>query len=134
MRRIRSKRIALVSEVQARKWKIEANTSYLLQLGQEFGLGTGVREFQFAKELKRRFMADIAWPPFKILMELEGGVYSNGRHVRGAGYEADCVKYSLASILGYTLIRVTYGMIERGEACELLRMAVQFRYNGKEKK
>jgi very-short-patch-repair endonuclease len=123
IRKPRKTRIVLQGEEQAKKWKIESTTLYLQQLGYEVGLGEGIREFQFAKCLKRRYAADLAWPGHKILLELEGGVYSNGRHVRGKGYEDDCEKYSLASILGYTLIRVTYGMIETGKALELIQMA-----------
>lgn len=105
--------------------QIEANTEYLLSLGAEFGLGLGVREFRFARAVGREYRADVAWPGFRLLVELEGGVYSRGRHVRGPGYEDDCEKYSLASIMGFTLIRVTYRMVDDGRAYNLMRMAAE---------
>lgn len=111
--------------------RIEAYTIYLLDLGLELGLGVGVREYKFAACLGRKFASDLAWPGRHILLELEGGVYTRGRHTRGAGYESDCEKYSLASILGFTLIRVTYGMIQSGKAYDLLRLAADNHRNGR---
>lgn len=100
---------------------------YLIRLGEDFGLGKGVTEFQFAKSIKRLFRADIAWPDQMLLLEIDGGSFVTGGHNRGAGFEGDCEKYSLASILGFTLIRVTYHMIDNGKAAELLLMASQKR-------
>lgn len=117
----------------SQRLKIESYTQYLLDLGSELGLGAGVREYPFAKCIKRKFMADVAWPGRGILMELEGGAFIRGRHTRGKGYEADCEKYSLASILGFTLIRCTYGMVDSGKARELLVLAVSNHKNGKGK-
>jgi very-short-patch-repair endonuclease len=82
------------------------------------------RQVRFArKEVKRNWSADFAYPALRILIEVEGGVYSNGRHVRGAGYTEDCRKYNWASMLGWTLIRVTGKMVETGEALDFIEEA-----------
>lgn len=99
-----------------------AETLLLIQYGQELGLGSAVPEFKFAAALKREFRADIGYPQEHLLIELEGGNWTRGRHTRGQGYEKDCEKYSIASILGYTLIRVTYGMIQDGRAYQLMKL------------
>ena len=70
-------------------------------------------ECEFKFHPRRRWRADRAWPHLKLLVEVEGGIWTGGRHVTGAGYEADCVKYGEAAILGYRVIRVTRGMIDR---------------------
>lgn len=65
------------------------------------------REFPFGESESRRFRFDRAWPEQGVAVELEGGVYSGGRHVRGKGFEGDCEKYNLAEGLGWRLFRFT---------------------------
>ena len=63
----------------------------------------------------RRWRFDFAWPELKIAIELEGGVYSRGRHTRGKGYEQDCEKYNQAVLHGWRVlrfVRVDSSMIE----------------------
>lgn len=38
---------------------------------------------------------------------MEGGVWTNGRHTRGAGFLADVSKYNRAAVLGWRLLRCT---------------------------
>lgn len=72
-----------------------------------YHLPPGESEYHFAKEAGRAFRFDRAWPTKRVAVELEGGVYSGGRHVRGKGYETDCEKYGLATSLGWRLFRFT---------------------------
>lgn len=69
-----------------------------------------VKEYKFAK--KRKFRADYAFVDAKVLVEIEGGIFTNGRHVRGMGYHKDCSKYNLAQELGYVVLRYTVKHIE----------------------
>lgn len=64
----------------------------------------------------RRFRADFCWSARRVVCEVEGGVWTGGRHGRGAGYTADCEKYSLMAIAGWTVIRVTAEHIRSGQA------------------
>jgi hypothetical protein len=45
-----------------------------------------------------------------VLIELEGGAYTQGRHTRGSGFVEDCFKYNTAAMLGYSVIRIATGM------------------------
>lgn len=63
------------------------------------------REYKFAPGRKWRF--DFAWPEQKVAVEIEGGIWSHGRHVRGSGFSADCEKYNAAASLGWRVLRVT---------------------------
>ncbi len=65
------------------------------------------REYLFAKELGRRWRFDCAWPDKKAAAELEGGVWTRGRHVRGKGFEGDCDKMNAATLLGWRVLRLT---------------------------
>lgn len=87
------------------------------------GLEPPVREYRFAKPRRWRF--DFAWVDRKLAFEVEGAVWTGGRHTRGAGYSKDCEKYSTAAALGWRVIRATTQQVESGEALRLLRMAVE---------
>lgn len=62
------------------------------------------KEFRFHPT--RRWRADFAHLPSRTLIEIEGGIYVNGRHNRGAGFAADLEKYLEASLSGWHVIRL----------------------------
>ncbi len=64
-----------------------------------------VREFRFHPT--RMWRSDYALPDKKILIEIEGGAWSGGRHTRGKGFIADMEKYNAAAMLGYRILRYT---------------------------
>ena len=78
------------------------------------GLPEPEREYRFAPP--RRFRADFAYPERKLLIEVEGGVWTRGRHTRGAGYTSDAEKYNLATVKGWRVLRFTGDMIKDGSA------------------
>ena len=85
-----------------------------------------VREFYFAAPRKWRadFMVAATWEqriPPAYLIEVEGGIWSKGRHVRGKGYLDDCIKYNMAAELGYTVLRFPTELVEDGSALEQIR-------------
>ena len=63
------------------------------------------REYQFHPE--RGWAFDFAFIQQKVAVEMEGGTWSGGRHVRGEGYANDCEKYNAAVELGWRLLRYT---------------------------
>lgn len=88
------------------------------------GLPEPAREFLFAKSIKRRWRADFAYPAMMLLIEIEGGVYSRGRHTRGAGFTKDCQKYNAAALLGFKVLRFTPQMVKSGEALNITELAL----------
>jgi hypothetical protein len=118
-------------------------------------LPTPLKEYPFAQQIGRKWAADYAWPEWMILFEVEGGAFGNavhegrgawtrrkgerveieegtmirvgGGHNRGAGMQADCEKYSQASILGWIVVRATTTMIRDGIAITLLEAAFSAR-------
>jgi hypothetical protein len=81
------------------------------------------REFRFHP--KRRWRFDFAWPDLAIAAEVEGGVWSGGRHVQPAGFEADCEKYGHAFAMGWRVLRVTGRMIKNALGIDLLQQALE---------
>jgi very-short-patch-repair endonuclease len=94
-------------------------------LGQilEAGLPEPIPEFRFAPPRMWRF--DYAWLAQKVACEVEGGVFSLGRHTRGKGFTEDCIKYNRAALHGWTVLRFTGAMINDGSALLAIREALR---------
>lgn len=69
------------------------------------GISAPVPEYKFHKSRKWRF--DYAWPAHKVALEVEGGVWTQGRHTRGSGFVNDMEKYNAAAALGWRVFRCT---------------------------
>lgn len=65
-------------------------------------------EFYFCPD--RQWRSDYLVIGTKVLIELEGGVFSGGRHIRAKGFIEDIYKYNMAAMLGYRVIRIATGM------------------------
>lgn len=83
------------------------------------GLPAPAKEHRF--DPIRRWRFDYAWPLEKVALEVEGGVWTGGRHTRGAGFLGDLEKYNTATVAGWRVVRVvpsklcasaTLGMLE----------------------
>lgn len=55
----------------------------------------------------RRWRFDLAYPDLKIAVELEGGIWTMGRHTRGSGFVKDTEKYNQAVLDGWRVLRYT---------------------------
>lgn len=73
-----------------------------------------VTEYRFARPRRWRF--DFAWPDLRIAVEIEGGVYTRGRHVRPGGYQGDIEKYNAAVLAGWRVLRYTAPMLDADPA------------------
>jgi very-short-patch-repair endonuclease len=80
------------------------------------------REYRFL--LGRKFRFDFAIPDAKLAIEIEGGIWTGGRHTRGAGYEKDLEKYNLAAMLGWKVLRFTPQMVHSGAAIDMVKEAL----------
>lgn len=78
---------------------------------------------------KRRL--DIAWPfsvhaqvPMFVAIEAHGGIWSNGRHVRGQGFTDDRAKMNDARLAGFFVIEITEQHVDNGMMVEWVKRAL----------
>ncbi|QKQ48506.1 hypothetical protein [Achromobacter denitrificans] len=81
------------------------------------------REYRFAPPRMWRF--DFAWPEQRFAVEIEGGVWTNGRHTRGSGFVADTEKYNAAALAGWRVLRFTEKSVRDGSAVELVAQVLR---------
>lgn len=68
----------------------------------------------------RRFRFDYAFVEQKIAVEVEGGVWIQGRHTRGSGYVKDMEKYNLATVEGWRVLRFTPQQLKEEQTYNML--------------
>lgn len=83
-------------------------------------------EYRFDAEYRSRF--DRAHVATRVAIEIEGGTWGKknkdgelvpGRHNRGNGYTADCIKYNRATAQGWAVFRLTSDMLRDDPAGHL---------------
>ena len=68
----------------------------------------------------RRWRFDYAWPMFKVALEVEGAIWTGGRHTRGAGFLKDMEKYNEATLQGWRVLRCTPKTVTHRETIAML--------------
>jgi very-short-patch-repair endonuclease len=82
------------------------------------GLPSPTREYRFHP--RRRWRFDFAWPRYKVAVEVDGGIYSRGRHVRGSGFERDAEKRNAAVLAGWRVLHFTPRLVKSGAAVQAI--------------
>ncbi|ENV44194.1 DUF559 domain-containing protein [Acinetobacter schindleri] len=80
------------------------------------------QEFKFHPD--RKWKADFHLVDKKILVEVEGGIWSGGRHTRGKGYIGDMEKYNAATMMGFQVIRFSTDQVKSGHAIQQIEKMV----------
>ncbi|WP_048763311.1 DUF559 domain-containing protein [Acinetobacter sp. 243_ASPC] len=83
------------------------------------------QEYKFHPD--RKWRADFLITGSKILIEVEGGIWSGGRHTRGKGFIADMEKYNAAAVMGFKVLRFDTQQVKSGLAIKQIEILV----NGK---
>ncbi|EPJ7394020.1 DUF559 domain-containing protein [Acinetobacter baumannii] len=94
-------------------------------------LATHLRAFKIGFEQeykfhpKRKWRADFLITGTKILIEVEGGIWSGGRHTRGKGYIGDMEKYNSAAMMGFTVLRFSTEQVKSGMALKQIELLIK---------
>ena len=81
-----------------------------------------VKEFKFHPVRKWRF--DYAVPEHKIALEVEGGVWTGGRHTSPKGFLGDIEKYNTAKLMGWRVFRTTPDDLYKKKTLDLMKSAI----------
>ncbi|WP_218696392.1 DUF559 domain-containing protein [Acinetobacter harbinensis] len=81
------------------------------------------QEFKFHP--KRKWRADFHLVEKMILVEVEGGIWSGGRHTRGKGYLGDMEKYNAATVMGYQVLRFSTEQVTSGLAIQQIEGVIK---------
>lgn len=81
------------------------------------------QEYKFHPE--RNWRADFLITGTRILVEVEGGVWSGGRHTRGKGFIADMEKYNAAAVMGFKVLRFDTQQVKSGLAIKQIENLVR---------
>ena len=90
---------------------------------QLLGLPVPVGEFIFHPV--RKWRLDHAWPDRKLAVEVQGGIFSHGRHVRGAAMLKEFEKLNTAAAMGWRFLYFTPGQIADGSAMPVIESALK---------
>jgi len=83
------------------------------------------REYRAAPP--RRWRADFALVDARILVEVEGGIWVQGRHGRGSGFTKDLEKYAEFVCRGWRVLRVSPEMVRSGAALRYVERLLEGR-------
>ena len=103
------------------KQPVPETDNFTLLCNSNFGAEC-IREFRFYKPRMWRF--DYAMPLYKIAIEVEGGIWTRGRHIRPQGFLNDIEKYNTATLLGWRVFRTTPDKLLSGKTVLLLKNAI----------
>lgn len=97
--------------------------AFCLLLRQHLGIEV-VAEHRFHPTRLWRF--DYAIPSHRIAIEIDGGVWIEGRHNRPKGYIADLDKFNNAAALGWRVLKFTRQQQFTTKALRLIQASVNF--------
>ena len=88
----------------------------LIQQMKIAGITDWQREYRF--DPVRMWRLDFAWPMVKLGIEIHGGSFSGGRHVRGLGFAKDCEKMNALTLAGWRTLVYTTEQVKAGVALQ----------------
>jgi very-short-patch-repair endonuclease len=83
-----------------------------MSLWRAYGLPDPVPEYRFHPIRRWRF--DLAWPTAKVAVEIDGAIWTQGRHSRAFGIMADNEKINEAQKMGWRVFRFTPQQYNKG--------------------
>lgn len=96
----------------------------------EAGIPSPVAEYRFHDV--RKWRIDWAWPTQKVGLEVDGGIWSGGRHTRGAGWLKDTEKLNTLAVMGWRMLRCTPSDLLHPDTIDMIAQAVDGATNGRE--
>lgn len=88
------------------------------------GLGLPVPELEYRFAPPRRWRFDYAWPVQKVALEIQGGIFTRGRHTQGAALLKEYEKLNAAAVGGWRVLFITPKEMRNGAVYRLIGEAL----------
>lgn len=88
------------------------------------GIPKPVEEHRFHQT--RRWEFDFAFPDRLLAVEIDGGIWTDGRHTRGSGRLGDMEKQNAAACLGWRILYFTPQQIRTLATIETIKQALAY--------
>lgn len=85
--------------------RLKYNPNFVLAFWRECGLPPAQPEYRFCATRKWRF--DFAFGEARLAIEIQGGIWTRGRHTRGSGLVKEYEKLNAAATLGWRILYCT---------------------------
>lgn len=85
-------------------------------------------EMEYRFHPVRRWRFDYALPDYKIALEVEGGVWTGGRHNMPLGFLSDIEKYNTATLMGWRVVRVVPKDLYKSSTFDMLSSLIKGDY------
>ena len=72
----------------------------------------------------RKWRWDFAWPSKRLAVEIQGGIWTRGKHGRGSGIVNDMDKLNAATLAGWRVLQFANTHVRSGEAVALIEKAI----------
>jgi very-short-patch-repair endonuclease len=102
----------------------ETEAKIFLAFLKQNGVPKPEMEYPFAQSKGRRWRFDFCWPDESLALEVDGGVWTSGRHTRGSGWTKDTEKLNTAASMGWRMLRTTPKQLCTTEMLETIREAL----------
>lgn len=100
--------------------RTQYNPAVVTAFFREHGIAEPMYELQFAAP--RRWRMDLAWiVPVRLCLEVQGGLFVQGAHVRGTHLLREYEKLNEAAAMGFRVLFVTPDQLCMKETADLVR-------------
>ena len=82
--------------------------------------------FEYRFHPVRKWRMDIAWPEYKVACEVQGGIFTNGRHVRGASLLREWEKLNTGASMGWRFLYCQPCDVMKTETILAIKEALEF--------
>jgi hypothetical protein len=103
---------------------VKYNPTIVRAFWQSCGLPAPVTEHRFHPERKWRF--DFAFPTVGVAVEVQGGIWTRGRHTRGAALKLEWEKLNTAAAMGWRILFCEPNEVTTTAFAKRVKAAVEF--------
>ena len=125
-RKTLASRQGLTPDAPAKKRKPSYTAEQVIKWCKQHGLPEPVFEHKFAESIGRKWRFDLAWKKELVAAEIQGGIFIQGRHTRGASLLKEWEKLNAACAFGYRVLFFSPTQLLTDYGAETIKKALSF--------